>query len=159
MANYFRSNLTKEDVIADPTLLLTLGQYIKIGQKVVAADELLGMGYGSGDFQDNASGRLYADFKDITAVTPVRITGVFRIMMQSSQDLPIGQKPVIIDIDTNVLAYGATDRGGQIPFPFQNVFLSKDKKYAFYIKNIAASAQTLSKPNSTVNIDITKQLI
>jgi len=161
MANntkFYRSNLTVNDVISAATVALSLNEFVKIGQKVVSADELIGMGYGAGENQDNASGRLYADFKD-NAGTPVAITGIFRIMMQSSQDLPVGEKPVVIDIDCNVLRFGSTDRGGQIPFPFQNVLLSKDKKFTFYIKNIAGSAQTLSKANSTVYIDITKGLV
>jgi hypothetical protein len=156
VANTYRAVLTKEDVIGQASLVLTLNEFTKIGQKVVAADELLGMGYGVGENQDNAAGRLFCDFKD---AVPALVTGIFRIMMMSSQDMPIGMKPVIIDIDTRVLAFGSTDRGGQIPFPFQNVLLSKDKKYVFYIKNIAAAAQTLTKANCTVSIDVTKQLV
>lgn len=154
--NFYRTVLTKEDIITSATQLLVPNEFSKIGQKVVAADELLGMGYGTGENQDNAAGRLFCDFKD---GTPALVTGIFRIMMMSSQDMPLGEKPVIIDIDTRVLAFGATDRGGQIPFPFQNVFLSKDKKFVFYIKNIAAAAQTLTKANCTVSIDATKQLV
>lgn len=155
--NFYRATMTKQDVFAADTQLLTLNEFIKIGEYKVLADELVGMGYGAGTQQDNAAGRIYADFKDTTG-TPVAIGGTFRIMMMSSQNIPLGEKPVILDIDVAILR-GSTNRSEQLPFDFQNVFLSKDKKFVFYIKNVFASAQTVSKANSTVYIDITKQLV
>lgn len=157
MGKFYRANMTREQVFSSATQLLTLNEFVKIGEYKVLADELVGMGYGAGSQQDNAAGRIYADFKDTTG-TPVAVSGIFRIMIMSSQNIPIGEKPVILDIDTAILR-GSTNRTEQLPFEFQNFFLSKDKKFVFYLMNIAASAQTVSKANSTVYIDITKQLV
>lgn len=154
--NYYRGNLNAADVIDTATVSLVANQYTKIGEVVVSADELIGMGFGAGGDQDNAAGRIYVALKD-GETTPGAISGKFRIMMQSSQDMPIGAKPVVLDVDLDILASGATDRNGQIPFEFQDIFLSKDKKFVFYVKSTAAA--TLTKANCTVNIDVTKQLV
>jgi predicted RecA/RadA family phage recombinase len=154
--NFFRGNLNAADVIDTDTVALIAGQYVKVGEVVVSADELIGPGFGAGSDQDNAAGRIYVDLKDGES-TPGAINGKFRIMIQSSQDMPIGAKPVILDLDLAILASGATDRNGQIPFEFQDFFLSKDKKFVFYVKSTANA--TLTKANCTVNIDVTKQLV
>lgn len=159
MNGLYRSTLNTADVIGASTVALTVGTYTKIGQVVVKADERLGMGYGSADDQNTANGRIFCDFKDNSG-TPVAISGMFRIEMESSQDMPIGTQPIVIDVDCNTVNQGsATNRTQQIAFPFTNVLLSKDKKFVFYIKNTAANAQTLSQANSTCLIDITRQLV
>jgi hypothetical protein len=43
--------------------------------------------------------------------------------------------------------------------PFTNILLSKDKKFVFKVKNNAAAAQTITRANCHVEIDITKQLV
>lgn len=153
--NFYRGNLRAADVISAATVALTQGEYTKIGEVTVEADQLIGMGYGAGEDQDNAAGRIYVDLKDSTDAA---INGKFRIQMMSSQDMPISAKPVILDVDLAVLASGSDSRDAQIPWPFQNIFLSKDKKFVFYVKCDDAS-KTLTKANCTVNIDITQQLV
>ena len=154
--NFYRGTLTKDDVLANATLLLTLNEYTKVGSITIPADTLIGMGFGDGSAQNDAAGRIYADLKD---AVPARVTGNFRIMMMSSNDMPIGLKPVVIDIDTSVLASGSLSaRSEQVPFPFNQILLSKDKKFSFFIKN-TGTVQTLNKANSTIYIDVTKQLI
>lgn len=155
-ANYFRGNLNKADIIDTDTVSCVADQYTKIGEVVVTADELIAMGFGEGADQDNASGRIYVSLKDGES-TPAALTGKFRIMMMSAQDMPLGPKPVILDLDLDILSLGATDRGTRIPFPFQNIFLSKDKKFCFYVKSTADA--TLTKANCAVSIDVTKQLV
>lgn len=158
MDGLYRSTLNTADIINSSTVALVLGTYTKIGQVVVKADERIGMGYGSADMQDTANGRIYCDFKDNSG-TPVAISGMFRIEMESSQDMPIGAQPIVIDVDINTINQGGTNRTQQIAFPFTNILLSKDKKFVFYIKNTAGSAQTLSQANSTCLVDITRQLV
>ena len=155
--SFYRGNLKAADIIGAATVALTQNEYTKIGEVVVQADQLIGMGYGSGENQDNASGRIYVDLIN-NAQTPAAINGKFRIMMQSSQDMPIGSVPVILDVDLDILRSGSGDRSGQIPWHFNDILLSKDKKFVFYVKCDDAS-QTLSLANSTVNIDITQQLV
>lgn len=160
MADYrlYRDTLNTGDVIGASTVALVLNQYVTIGELVVKADELVGMGYGSYKAQDQADGRIYADFEDTTG-TPVPIEGKFRIIMLSSQNIPVGASPVILDVDCAALRNGSGSRPGQIPFNFNDILLSKDKKFAFQIMNTAGSAQTLSKANSSVLMDITRALI
>lgn len=160
MADYklFRDTLNTGDVIGSSTVSLVKGQYVTIGELTVKADELVGMGYGSYTAQDTASGRIYADFKD-SSNPAVAIEGKFRIIMLSSQNIPVGASPVVLDVDCAALRNGSGSRPGQIPFNFNDILLSKDKKYAFQILNTAANAQTLSLANSSVLMDITRALI
>lgn len=155
--NFYRGNLKATDIISSATVALVQNEYTKIGEVVVKADQLIGMGFGGGENQDNASGRIYIDLMD-NGGTPAAINGKFRIMMQSSQDMPIGGVPVILDVDLDILRSGTNNRGGQIPWQFNDILLSKDKKFVFYVKSDDAS-KTLSRANSTVNIDITQQLV
>lgn len=159
MAGYlYRGTLNTADVINAATVALVKEQYVDLGKKVVAADELIGMGYGGNNEQGEAQGRIFVELKDNSG-TPVAIDGMFRIIMTSSQQIPVGEKPVIIDVDLAALKQGGADRTKQIPFPFTNVMLSKDKEFHFQVKNTAASAQTVALANSSVLIDITRQLV
>lgn len=158
MNNTYRGNWGPADIIGAATVTLISGEWKTIGEVVVPADQLIGLGYGGEGTQDQAPGRLYVDLKD-NSQTPAAITGQFRIEIQSSNDMPLGSRPVLIDYDLATTALGATDRAGRLPMPFTNIFLSKDKKFVFKVKNSASSAQTLSRANSSVEIDITKQLV
>lgn len=160
MADYrlYRDTLNTEDVIGAATVALVPGQYVTVGELVVKADELVGMGYGSFKAQDQADGRIYANFMDNSG-TAKPIEGKFRIIMLSSQNIPVGASPVILDVDCAALRAGNGSRPGQIPFNFNDILLSKDKKFCFQIMNTAASAQTVSKANSSVLMDITRALI
>lgn len=156
--NLYRSTLNTADVINSATVALVKNQYVTIGEYVVKADELVGMGFGEYLAQDQADGRIYADFKDNSG-TPAAIEGKFRIIMLSSQNIPVGARPVVIDVDCAALRAGSGSRPGQIPFEFKQVLLSKDKKFAFQILNTKSTAQTLSSANSTVLMDITRALV
>lgn len=158
MADYrlYRDTINTEDVINKDTVALVPGQYVTIGELVVKADELVGMGFGSYKAQDQADGRIFADFQD---GSNNKIEGKFRIIMLSSQNIPVGASPVILDVDCAALRAGDGSRPGQIPFNFNDILLSKDKKFCFQINNSAASAQTVSKANSKVLMDITRALI
>ena len=159
MANgLYRGSLNELDVIDAATVTLVKGQYITIGEVVVAADERIGLGFSGYDAQDSADGRIYVDLMDNSA-TPAAIEGKFRIIMMSSQNIPIGEQPVVLDLDITALSQGASDRRAQIAFPFTNVLLSKDKKFVFQVMNTAASAQTVSQANSTILMDCTRQLV
>jgi len=156
--NFYRGNWGPADIIGAATVTLIKGEWKTIGEVVVPADQLIGLGYGGYGTQDAAPGRMYVELMDNT-VTPVAITGQFRIEIQSSNDMPLGGRPVLIDYDLATTALGATNRTERLPLPFANVMLSKDKKFVFKVKNNASSAQTLSQANSSVEIDITKQLV
>lgn len=157
MAGLYRSTLNTRDIIAADETQLVKDTYVKIGQIVISADERIGMGYGAADNQETANGRIFCDLKDMSNQP---IVGMFRIEQESSQDMPIGVQPIVIDVDCNTINQGAGNRTEQIAFPFGNTLLSKDKKYVFYIKSTAAgAAPKLSRSNSNCLIDITRQLV
>ncbi len=156
--NFYRANWGPRDIIGADTVPLIKGEWKIIGEIVIPADQLVGLGYGGNGMQDAAPGRLYVKLMDTTG-TPVAIQGQFRIEIQSSNDMPLGGRPVLIDYDLATTALGAVNRTERLPMPFNNVMLSKDKKFVFKVKNTAASAQTLSRANSQVEIDVTKQLV
>jgi len=156
--NFYRGNWGPSDLIGAATVVLIQNEWKTIGQVVVPADQLIGLGYGGFGTQDAAPGRLFVKLMDTTG-TPVAIAGQFRIEIQSSNDMPLGGRPVLIDYDLATTSLGATNRTERLPLPFNNTMLSKDKKFVFKVKNTYASAQTLSRANSSVEIDITKQLV
>lgn len=158
--NIYPGTFTVDQVITEgSTVALLPGVYNKIGEYVVKADELVGIGRGAYDALNTAIGRLFAKFYDNSS-TPVAITNAtFRIMLESSQDIPIGQKPVYVDVDCSQLVLGATDPSQRFVLPFDGTMLSKDKKFVFMIKNNGSSSVTLSKANSTVEMDITRALL
>ena len=155
---WYRSNWGPADLIGAATVVLIKDEWKEIGKITVPADQLVGLGYGGIDGQDAAVGRLFVDFQDNTG-TPVAIAGQFRIMITSSNDLPLGGRPVLIDYDLATTRLGASDRSGRLPLPFTGVLLSKDKVFKFLVKNNFATAQTLSRANSSVEIDVTKQMV
>ncbi len=156
----YPGTFTADQIITEgATVTLLPGVFNKVGEYVVKADELVGIGRGSYSALDDAIGRLFATFYD-NGGTPAAITNAtFRIMLESSQDIPIGAKPVYLDVDCSQLVHGATDPSQRFVLPFDGVMLSKDKKFVFMIKNNASSSVTLSKANSTVAMDITRALI
>lgn len=157
--NLYPATFTQAEVIGPATVLLKVGQYTPIGEYVVKADELVGLGRGAFVAQGEAIGRFFASFKD-NAGTPVAITtGKLRILLLSSQDMPIGGKPVYIDVDLMALTTGENIPADRFALPFDNTLLSKDKKYQFLIKNTAAADVTLSKANSKVLLDVTRMLV
>lgn len=155
---WYRGNWGPADIIGSATVALILGEWKEIGKVVVPADQLVGLGYGGIDGQNAATGRLYVKLMD-NSQPAVAITGQFRIMITSSNDLPLGQRPVLIDYDLATTALGSTDRAGRLPMPFTGLMLSKDKVFKFLVKNKASAVQTLSLANSAVEIDITKQMV
>ncbi|MHC1722244.1 MAG: hypothetical protein AB9836_03450 [Aminipila sp.] len=154
----YRGNWGPSDIIDTDTVALIKGEWKVIGQIVIPADQLVGLGYGGVGTQDAAPGRLYVSLKDNSAEKKP-IEGQFRIEIASSNDLPLGGRPVLIDYDLATTALGAVNRTERLPMPFANIVLSKDKKFVFKVKNTAATVQTLSRSNSAVEIDVTKQLV
>lgn len=155
----YPGSFTEEDVFGAASVACPAGQYTLIGEYVVKADEAVGIGRGGYASQNEAIGHLYASFKDNQS-TPAQFTnGKFRIMYASSQDIPIGSKPVFVDVDLAAIATGATIPSDRFALPFENVLLTKDRKIQFFIYNGTSSSVTLVKANSDVYIDATRALI
>ena len=153
---FYRGNWGASDVIGAATVVLIKNEWKEIGKVTVPADQLIGLGYGGVGTQDAAMGRL---FVNLNAAGPTAITGQFRIMITSSNDLPLGSRPVLIDYDLATTKLGSTSRSDRLPMPFTEIMLSKDKVFKFLVKNNAAAAQTLTLADSVVEIDITKQMV
>ncbi len=158
--NTYPGTFTEDQVITEgATVTLNPGVYTKIGQYVVKADELVGLGRGGYNAQNNAIGRLFAQFYDSSNPAVAITNATFRILLESSQDMPVGSRPVYIDVDCSQLVLGATDPTHRFTFPFENLMLKRDKKFVFMIRNNGSSAVTLSKANSKVAMDITRALV
>lgn len=154
--NYYHGTLKTADVIGKETVDLIPGQYTNIGEIIVAADEQIGMGYGNDNTQQNAQGRI---FVGLHTADGTEISGKFRIIQVSSQNIPIGSQPVLMDVDLAALCQGENDRIGQIPFPWNKTLLSKAKKFQFQVLNDTDTVQTVSRAHSSVLMDITRRLV
>lgn len=152
----YRGNWGVNDIIGAASVLLIKDEWKEIGKITVPADQLIGLGFGDAVNQDAASGRL---FVDLQAAGPADIVGQFRIMITSSNDLPLGGRPVLIDYDLATTRIGASNRSERLPNPYNGIMLSKDKVYKFLVKNTAAAAQTVTRADSSVEIDISKQMV
>lgn len=154
----YPATFTKTEVITKgATVSLVANQFTPIGEYTVKADELVGIGRGSMGTQSDAIGRFYAAFYDSEA-TPGKIdSGKFRIMLLSSQDMPIGERPVYLDVDLAALTTGASIPADRFVLPFDEVLLSEDRKIQFLIK--VPAAKTLSAANSTVMLDMVRALL
>jgi len=156
----YPATFTQDEVITKgATVVLTNAQYTPIGEYVVKADEFVGLGRGGLIAMNEAIGRLYCEFFDTTATPVAIITGKLRIMLLSSQDMPIGGKPVYLDVDLSALTTGKTIPADRFVLPFDNTLLSEDKKFQFLIKNTSGANVTLSKANSKVLLDVTRALV
>ena len=155
----YPGTFTEDDVFGASTVACPSGQYTLIGEYKVKADELVGLGRGIFASQNEAIGHLFATFYDNSG-TPVQLlNGKLRIMLTSSQDIPIGPKPVCVDVDLAQLTTGATVPSDRFALPYDDVLLSRDRKIQFFIYNGTGSSVTLAKANSKVLCDITRALI
>lgn len=154
-SNVYRSTLKISEVMDKDTVALIKDQYVNIGEVVVKADELIAIGYGNDNTQQNAQGRIFAALMDAEGN---EIEGKLRIMMASSQNIPVGNPPVLLDVDLCTTRQGENDRIGQIPMPCSNQMLSKDKKIQFFVM-ADKDGQTVSKEKSVLLLDITRTLV
>lgn len=153
----YPATFTQDIVCSKGDVVLTPGVFTLIGEYIVKADELVGIGRGAYASLNEAIGRLYAKFVDSTSNDIVK--GKLRVMLVSSQDMPIGSKPVFLDVDLAQLTVGANTPSERYVLPFDGTLLSKDKKIQFFIMNNTASAVTIDADASTVLIDMTRALV
>lgn len=151
MGESFRSAFTQADLIGSAAVATLAGQYNKLGEYKVQAGEMVGLGYGAQNGQENATGRLYSLLK-IAAGTEV--AGTIRLSIYSPQDRPI---LVVDEFRTETINQNATDRTKQVPFPFKNIWVTEDKKIVMEFKPDADA--TLDKTKCVVLMDITKAVV
>ena len=156
----YPSTWTENDVITKgATVTLVAGQYTPVGEYTVKADEMVGIGRGPYGTQNEAIGRIYALFKDSSASGGATFEGRFRIMLLSSQEIPIGAKPVFLHVDLAALRTGKNIPADRFVLPFELLMLQKDKKFQFLIKVDGSTNVTLSKDNSEVLIDTSRVIV
>jgi hypothetical protein len=146
-ANGFRSAFNKDNLISSATVSTVAGTYVKLGEYKVLAGESIAIGYGSQDGQESAQGRVSMQFKDAAALVP----GTVRLSIMSAQDAPL---EILGEFRTESLDTGTTNRGLMIPLPEHPAIATQDKKIVLEIK--ADAAQTLTKANCTILMDITR---
>lgn len=154
--NLYPATFTAAEVCSKGDVSLTQGVFTLIGEYTVKADECVGIGRGSYSSLDTATGRLFAKFKDSNAKDIT--AGKFRIMLVSSQDMPIGSKPVHLDVDLAQLTVGETTPSERYVLPFDGTMLTKDKKIQFLIKSSAANI-TLDADSCNILMDMTRSLV
>lgn len=154
--NLYPATFTAAEVCSKGDVSLVQGVFTLIGEYTVKADECIGIGRGAYSSLDTAIGRLFAKFKD-TSSNDIT-AGKLRIMLVSSQDMPIGAKPVYLDVDLAQLTVGETTPSERYVLPFDGTMLTKDKKIQFLIYNPNA-AVTLDASACNVLIDMTRALV
>lgn len=146
----FRSAFTQADIIKDSTAV-PAGNFVNIGEYKVSAGEEIILGFGQQSGQENAQGRLFGKLQNST---PTEIKGVLRLVVMTNQDIPLA---TLFEGRTEALNSSATDRTKQIPFPQMSVGAGQDKKIVLQFK--ADSASTISLANTTILMDITRNLV
>lgn len=149
MAEIFRSAFTQADLISSATVSTVAGNPIKLGEYVVPAGELVSIGYGSLNGQQNATGRIFIDLQNAT----VPVEGLVRISAFSPQDRP---KEILREYRTETLRQSLTDRTKQVPFEEHQLAVSEDKKIV--LEFIADVTGIVDKSKSKILMDITKQV-
>lgn len=148
----FRDVWTKNDLIDAATVVCTAGQYTNLGDYTVKPKEIVSVGYGETIGQAESEGRIYAIFCTAPATES---KGMVRILAMSPNDLPLGGG-VIWQGRTEALNSSATDRTKQLPFSKINIGLTEDNKYVLQFNPDVTA--TITKADSTILMDITKQL-
>lgn len=149
MAEIFRSAFTQKELIAKDTINCIADNPIILGQYVVPAGELVSIGYGNLDGQQNAQGRIFIDLQDTTKA----VDGLIRISAFSPQDRP---KEIMREYRTETLRLNVDDRTKQLAFPEHQLYISEDKKIV--LEFIADTDCTVSKSKTKILMDITKQV-
>lgn len=147
----YRSAFIATDLISAATVACTAGQYNKLGEYQVQAGELVGLGFGEQSGQENATGRLYMLLQN---ATPAAVNGTVRLQAYTPQNRPL---EILAEFRTEAISQNATDRTKQMPLPFNNIFLSEDKK--IFLEFNPDSTQTLTRANCTINMDITRSVV
>lgn len=146
----WRTAMRLQDFMTGDVSVVT-GQYNKLGEYVVKAGERLALGWGDFHGQQDADGRIYADFKDNSASPGASIEGQVQLAIYDPNDHPL----VILDeFRTEQLRTNSSDRTKQMPFPIQTVGATRDKKVVLYFKPDVAG--TVGLANSSLLMDITK---
>lgn len=147
----FRDVFTQSDLIDSTTVTCAAGVWVKLGEYQVPAGEAVSVGFGPYSGQENAVGRLFVELKD---EVPGVIHGKLRLSMYTPQDRP---KKIIGEYRTNILSSNSTDRTKQLPYPEDGLMITEDQKLV--LEFLPDTAETLTKANCTILMDVTKFVV
>lgn len=150
MAEIIRSAFNKENLIKNASTICIPGNPIMLGEYVVPAGEMVKIGYGQLDGQENAQGRIFIDMRN---TADGLLDGFVRITAYSAQNRAL---EILQEYRTETLRQNETDRTKQIPFSEHQAWVPEDKKIV--LEFIADSAVTVDKVKTKVLMDITKQV-
>jgi hypothetical protein len=145
----YRSAFNKDTFFSAATVAVVAGEAKKLGEYAVNSKEIISLGWGGLEGQENAQGRIYVQLKDNTEAGAVQIHGTVRLSVYSPQDRPIA---IMHEFRTEQLDTSSTDRTKQIPFPEGMYEITEDNKIV--MEFISDTSATLSKANSTIMMDI-----
>lgn len=149
--NTFASAMTEADLISAATVALVAGTFSKLGEYIVKAGELLTIGQGYHDGQQDATGRVYAKLADNSTSPGVELKGLVRLNFYDANDNFIR---TLGEWRTEILDQSSTDRTKQVPLPAQKYYISRDKKLVLEFKPDASG--TLGKSNCSIVLSVTK---
>lgn len=153
IANVWRSAMTQADFMSADVACVN-GQWNQIGQYIVPAGSIVGLGYGDLHGQQDANGRIFADLRDSSTAPGVAINGYLQFAYYDASDHPI---KIVQEYRTDVLRQNSTDRTKQITFPVDTDAVSRDKKVKIFFKPDGTSGTTtVSKTNSSLLMDVTR---
>ena len=143
----FRKRLTETDLVADGTSL-TAGEYTKLGQFTVPAQEQYRWGFGAAEFEAN-QGYLYVDPQ---TSTPAEFEGSLRIQQRDAQEREI---VTVYEERTAVLDGSQTDRTQQQAFPEQRAYPKVGRDSKLNLSMDPDSTSTISQADTTILAPVT----
>lgn len=153
----FQSTFTTNELVRAATVPVIAGDIIRIGEYKVQAGEEISVGAGMLAGMDNATGRVFMQFKD-SAGTPVQLTGTVRLVAYSAQNRPL---EIIREFRTEDLDTSATDKTKQLPFPEHSIWLREDQRLVLeFIGDTGGIGNgNVSKANSKILLAMTKKAL
>lgn len=150
----YRSAFTKDKLMTGDVAVVA-GQYVKIGEYIVQAGEMIQLGYGTNDSQEGASGRIYVDVKNNAVAPGANLEGIVRFTVLTPQRRPLR---ILGEFRTETLRTDKTNRTLQVPFPSNGMpFVSEDK--ILVVEFVPDASGTVGKTNTTILFDITQAVI
>jgi hypothetical protein len=147
----YRSTFTQNDLFGAATVVCTAGQFTQIGEYKVLSGDLIALGYSDLDDQCGAVGRIYAA---MSTAAPADVPGTLRLSLMSAADR---QLSIEFEVRTEIVKENPTDRTKQLPFEVSNTWLAIDKRFQLSFNPDATA--TVTKANSIIRIDITKEAV
>lgn len=146
----FRSLFTTDNFIA-ATVACPAGEATPVWRYTVPDGQCAQLGYSNLRGQENAEGRFYADIEDGADADVT--SGYLIVAVENQQGREV---ETLIEVPLTVARRGATDISQRIPLPVMEPFLRPGRAFVIKFKNTTEASITLSKANSTMEIDLTK---